>query len=66
MTLTVPEPWHWSLSADENDYVNWACRKKENLVLRDMKWVNNGVFTMLFWWLIEIATVPCHIQHCPY
>ena len=28
-------------------------RKKKTHLLRDMKWVN-GVFTMPFWWLIEI------------
>ena len=43
-----------SCSADENDYVNSACRKKKkNDLLRDMQWVN-WVLAMLLWWLIKI------------
>ena len=49
-----------SSSADENDYVNSACRKKKKThLLKDMKWVN-GVLAMGIV-VTDWNTVHCHI-----
>ena len=60
--MLMRETRNWFWSADENDYVDLACREERKTdLLRDMKWVNVFLVLLLQWMSKVMFTATLHL-----